>query len=338
MCLAAGFNFREGSRVLVNLPQSHVGGQAEELLTTLYEGGTAVVLDYFDPGRSLAAIRDHRVTLIGQIPAMFQFEWRHPAFATADLSSLETIVYGGQQVPAPFLEKLAQMAGRVGTGLGLTEAAGFCTYTAPGAPVEEMSASLGFDAPVYPMSIREPMREDGSAGAGLKNGETGHVCFSGPQTFRGYVNDSETTAQAISTDGYLYTGDLGFRDEHGLHLAGRAKWVIKVAGYQVFPGDVENHIAKLEQVAACGVTGAAHRTLTEAVVAFVEVKPGAELTVQALRRHARGMASYMRPLHYVLLGAGEMPLNRAVKVDYVRLSEMANQEISRLRAAGRWDV
>jgi acyl-CoA synthetase (AMP-forming)/AMP-acid ligase II len=105
----------------------------------------------------------------------------------------------------------------------------------------------------------------------------------------------------------------------------------------VFPGDVESHFAKLEQVAGCGVVGAEHRTLSEAVVAFIERKPGAELTVQQLKAHARGMASYMRPLHYVLLEQGQIPLNRAIKTDYVRLSQMAKEEIERLRAGGRWD-
>ncbi len=71
-----------------------------------------------------------------------------------DLSSLEVAIYGGQQVPRVFLEKLAEMAPRIGTGLGLTEAAGFCTYTAPGAAAEELAANIGRAMPVYPLSIR----------------------------------------------------------------------------------------------------------------------------------------------------------------------------------------
>lgn len=337
MCLGGAFGFREDMRVLVNLPPSHVGGQTEALMTTLFYGGTAVVLSAFDPARSLQAISQCRVNLIGQIPAMFQFEWRRPEYATADLSSLEIVLYGGQQAPLPVLERMAAMAPRLATGLGLTECAGFCTYTPPGMALADMAEAVGFDMPAYPMSIRREMRPDGSAGEELPDGEIGHVCFRGPQTFLGYVNDPEATRRAISTDGWLYTGDLGARGPHGLRLVGRAKWVIKPAGYQVFPGDVENHFLKLPPVAACGVVGAPHRTLSEAVVAFVECKPGASLTVQQLRQHARGIASYMRPLHYVLLEPGQLPLNRLAKTDYVRLSEMADQEIHNLRAAGRWD-
>lgn len=338
MCLGSAFGFREGMPLLVNLPPSHVGGQTEALMTSLFFGGPAIVLPVFDPAKSLAAIRDCKIRVIGQIPAMFYLEWRHPDFATADLSSLELALYGGQQVTPPFLKEMSRMAPRIGTGLGLTECAGFCTYTPAGMPVEEMAASLGFSHPAYPMSIREPLQAGGRAGRELPDGEIGYVCFHGPQTFLGYGNDPEATRQTISSDGYLYTGDLGSRGPWGLQLAGRAKWVIKPAGYQVFPGDVERHFAELPQVAACAAVGAPHRTLSEAIVMFVELKPGSQISLPELRRHARGIASYMRPLHYVKLEPGQLPVNRAVKLDYVRLSEMAREEVEKLRAAGRWDA
>jgi acyl-CoA synthetase (AMP-forming)/AMP-acid ligase II len=201
-----------------------------------------------------------------------------------------------------------------------------------------MQESLGFDMPVYPMSIRGEMKDDGEAGEELPDGEIGHICFRGPQTFLGYVNDPEATARTVSRDQFLYTGDMGSKDDSGLHLCGRAKWVIKPAGYQVFPGDVEDHICILEQVASCGAVGVEHRTLAEAIVAFVEPKAGAELTEKELRKHCRDLASYMRPLHYVLLAPGQLPLNRAIKIDYVRLRQLAIQEIENLRSRGRWDT
>jgi fatty-acyl-CoA synthase len=338
VCLGAAFEFQEDSRVLINLPPSHVGGQAELLMSALFWGGTAVLLDVFDPAKSLAAIEQRQVTLLGQIPAMFQFEWRLPDYAQRDLSSLRTVVYGGQQVSREFLEKMAAMAPRMATGLGLTESAGFCTYTPLVSDPAALEGTLGGAAPLYPLTIREPMRADGSAGAELPAGQVGHICFRGPQTFAGYLGDARATANTISTDGHLYTGDLGSLDSRGVRLAGRAKWVIKPAGYQVFPGDVEAHFLTHPKIAACSVVGAEHRTLSEAIVAFVEPKPGTELTVAELRRHARPLASYMRPLHYVLVTAGQLPLNRTAKVDTVRLQQLARDEIQALRARGRWDT
>jgi len=338
MCLGAAFTMDENTRMLVNLPPSHVGGQAEQLMTTFFYGGTVVLLHIFDPAKSLQAIQDFKVTVLGQIPAMFNLEWRLPDYEQYDLSSLELAICAGQQVPRQLVEKVATMAPQYPTGLGLTECAGFCTYTPLGASVDDLVSGVGYDMPVYPLSIREPMKEDGTAGAELPDGESGHICFRGPQTFLGYVNDPQATAKTLSEDGWLYTGDLGYWDEKGLHFSGRAKWVIKPKGYLVFPAQVEDHICELrDKVATAGVVGMDHDVWVEAVVAFVEKKPGEELTVAELEEHAQGIAAYMRPLHYVILESGQLPLNRVAKTDYVRLHEIAQEEVAQLRAEGGWD-
>lgn len=338
LCLGTAFEFNETQRVMINLPASHVGCQTELLMTCLFMGGTVVSLEVFDAGKTLEAIEKYKVTLLGQIPAMFHMLWRHPDYPKRDLSSLKVAVYGGQSVPRPFLEKLRTMAPKIGTGLGLTETSGFCTYTPLSGDVDEIAAGIGFPMPIYPMTIRAAMKADGSAGGELPEGSIGHVCFKGIQTFAGYVNDREATAAAISKDGYLYTGDLGWVDGKGLHFSGRAKFVIKPAGNQVFPGDIEEHFAKLaDKVAGCGVVGVDHALWSEAIVAFIEKRPGVELTEVELRRHARGLTSYMRPLHYVIVEPGALPLNRVAKVDTLRLREMAQAEVKALRERGRWD-
>jgi len=340
MCMCgAFFGGDNGSRTLVNLPPSHVGGQAEAMMSTFFGGGTAVLLEVFDAGRSMRAIQKHRVQILGQIPAMFNLEWMLKDYAGYDLSSLRSAAYGGHGVSRPFVDQLAAMAPVIGTGLGLTEAAGFCTYIqAGGEDRETILSGLGVDMPVYPCTIRKPMRNDGNAGDELPSGEIGHLCFLGAQTFLGYVNDPEATAKAISRDGYLYTGDLGFKDAAGLHLTGREKWVIKSFGYQIFPGDVESHICTLkEKVANCVAVGVAHEVISEAVVALVEKRPGVELTTQELERHARSLPTYMRPRHWIILEPGQVPLNRVVKPDYGKAQEMARQEIAGLRARGEWD-
>lgn len=322
---------------LVNLPPSHVGCQTELLMSTIFDGGCAVLISIFDPLRSVRAIADYKVTVIGQIPAMFQFEWRLKDFDSFDLSSLEFAAYGGQQVSPAFIAKMSQMAPNVGTGLGLTEAAGFCSYIrTPSARSGECAASLGVDMPVYPMTIRAAMQPNGEAGEELAAGELGHICFRGPQTFLGYVHDAEATALAISADGYLYTGDMGYRDATGLHMAGRCKLIMKPSGYQVFPGDVENHFNAMEGVALCAAIGVPHPITTEAIVAFVETQPGCTIEVSQLQRHARGLAVYMRPYHYVLLDPGQMPLNRVAKADYVVLRGRARIEVEALKEQARW--
>ena len=339
MCLGGGFGMTEKPRMLVNLPPSHVGGQAEQLMTPFFWGGDVVLLHIFDPEKSLRAIEQHKVDSFGQIPALFAMEWRLPNYKDFDLSSLRFALYGGQQVSRQFLEQLAAMCPKFGTGLGLTEMAGFCTYSPLDGTVDDILASVGFDMPVTPLSIRKPIRDDGTAGDELPDGEVGEICFSGPQVFIAYVNNEEAYRKTVSTDGVCYTGDLGYKSERGLQFSGRSKLVIKPKGYQVHPAQIENHFLDMkDHVAAAAAVGAPHEVFTEGVVLFVEKKPGATLTTAQLEEHAKGIAAYMRPTHYEILEAGTFPLNRVAKTDYVVLKDRAKEIAAALRAKGGWDA
>jgi acyl-CoA synthetase (AMP-forming)/AMP-acid ligase II len=338
LCLAGGCDWLNVQRMLVNLPPSHVGCQGEELMTTFFVGGTAVILSRFDAANSLEAVQRYKVESIGQIPSMFQLEWQLPNFADYDLSSLRNAMFGGQQVTRPFVEQLSQMAPFVATGLGMTEMAGFVTYTGLTNNVDNLVNGVGWPMPITPLSIRRPMKPDGMAGDELPRGETGEICFTGPQVFVAYVGNAEAYRQTVSSDGYYYSGDLGFLSEHGLVLAGRSKLVIKPKGYQVHPAQIEQHFAELAaDVAACAAVGQPHDLIGEAVVLFVAPQAGRELSHARLEQHAQGIASYMRPTHYVFLEAGGMPLNRVGKTDYQRIKQLAAAEVERLKLLGKWD-
>lgn len=339
MCLAGGFDMLDSPRMLVNLPPSHVGCQAEQLMTTLFSGGTAVVLPMFDAEGSLRAIEKYKVTCFGQIPALFALEWRLPNYKEFDLSSLRFALYGGQQVSRQFLEQLATMAPKFGTGLGLTEMAGFVTYSPLDGTVDDLLVGVGYDMPVTPLSIRQPMNDDGTAGAELPDGEPGEICFTGPQVFIAYVNNNEAYRKTVSTDGVCYTGDLGYKTPQGLMFSGRSKLVLKPKGYQVHPAQIENHFALLtEHVSCCGAVGHHHEVFSEGVILFVESKPGGKVTRELLEQHARGIAGYMRPQHYVILEPAGLPLNRSAKTDYVKLKELAAAEVAKLRDLKQWDL
>jgi fatty-acyl-CoA synthase len=339
MCLAAGFGLFDSPTMLVNLPPSHVGCQGEQLMTTFFSGQTAVILHVFDAEKTLKAIEKQKVDCFGQIPAMFNMQYRLPNFGEYDLSSVTRVLYGGQQVSNEFIRQLYENFPTVGTGLGLSEMAGFVTYTGMTDKIEQLSNTVGWWAPITPLTIRKPMNADGTAGEELPDGEAGDICFSGPQVFIDYVNNPEAYRKTVSTDGICYTGDLGCVTERGLMFAGRSKLVIKPKGYQVHPAQIESHFAELhEQVAVCGAVGATHDVFVEGIVLFMELKPNAELTREQLDSHAKGIAGYMRPSHYVMLEPGGFPLNRVAKTDYVRLSELAKQEVETLRSQGGWDI
>jgi acyl-CoA synthetase (AMP-forming)/AMP-acid ligase II len=337
--LCVGFELQTSDRMLINLPPSHVGCTTEQLGTVLFGGGVAIILHIFDPKLSLEAIQQHKATVCGQIPALFNMEWRLPDYGKYDLSSLRFAIYGGQAVPREFLVKMKAMAPRIGTGLGLTETAGFCTYTNVDADVDELAQGIGYDSPLCPLTIRDFMRVDGAAGAVKAKGEVGEICFSGPQIFLGYLRDPENTAKTISKDGVCYTGDVGYYDEKGLHFSGRGKLVIKPKGYQVFPDDVESHIsAKLKEKAGMiAIVGVEHEIFSEGIMAFVEVQEGKTITPEEVMEACGDISAYSRPSHVVILKQGEIPLNRVAKTDYLNLRDRAAAVVRELRAAGKWD-
>ena len=323
LVLRPGLKIESSDVFLLNLPPSHVGGQTEQLMTTFFMGGKIISMNLFNENQSLEAIEKYKVTCIGQIPALFNYQWDLPNYKDYDLSSLKFALYGGQSVSRQFLEKLSEMAPKFGTGLGLTETSGFCTFTPLDGTVDDILSSVGYAMPITPISIREPMNEDGTAGPEKPKGEPGEICFSGPQILLGYVNDPENTKKTISKDGWCYTGDLGYYDEKGLHFVGRTKLVIKPKGYQVFPTEVENYIQDnmKDKVNAVGVVGVKHEKHSEAIVAYVEKKEGVTLTEDDVKAVTKQMTAYKRPSLIQILEFDEMPLNRVNKTDYVRLKK-----------------
>jgi len=343
MCLARGFGLESSKRMLVNLPPSHVGCQAEQLMTTLFHGQTSVILHLFDAEKSLRAIQNYDVDSFGQVPAMFNLQYRLPNYDSFSLGSVRRVLFGGQQVSREFVRQLLHHYPMIGTGLGLSEMAGFVTYTGMTSNPEGLESTVGWWAPITPLSIRAPMQPDGLAGEELPHGEVGEICFAGPQVFIGYVNDEDAYRKTVSCDGICYTGDLGCITESGLQFRGRSKLVIKPKGYQVHPGQIEDHFSEVRDlIANCGAVGAPHAVYSEAIVLFVERQPKCNATDdeirQRLEQHAGGIAAYARPMHYVFLNAGNFPLNRIAKTDYVRLRELALEEIKRLQQEHQWDT
>ena len=338
--LLVGFEMSDKDRMCVNLPPSHVGCTTEQLATTIYGGGTCVILHIFDAEKTLDAIQKYNVTILGQIPALFAMQWRLPNYKDYDLSSLRFAIYGGQAVTRVFLEQLSAMAPEMGSGLGLTESAGFLTYTPHGGSVDDILASLGYDISISPISIREPMKVDGSAGEMKAPGEVGEICFSGPQVFLGYLGDEENTKKTISTDGICYTGDLGIYDDEGLHFAGRAKFLIKPKGYNVFPTEVEDFIERAfkGRVGTVSCVGIPHEVFTEGIMAFIEKKKGVEIAKEELEDAVKEIASYKRPSHYEIIEEGQTPLTRVGKTDYLALREQGITIVEKLRVNGGWDA
>ena len=136
------------TRALLHFPINHVAADVEIGYATLTVGGALVMMDRFDPAESLAMLSREKVTMWGQIPAMFLLQAGLPSFSTTDFSSLKVIVFGGAAPPMKLLRGLERIGKAVGaqllTGYGSTEACGFITYTRPDEPMEKLATSVGF--------------------------------------------------------------------------------------------------------------------------------------------------------------------------------------------------
>ena len=341
--LSRGTNLSSDMRVLINLPPSHVGCVTELFMTTTYRGGTSVFLRVFDVALTLEAIEKWSINALGQIPTQFRMLWAHKNYAKYNLGSLKFVAYAGSAVDVEFLKKLSKMAPRFGTGIGMTENAGFATFTPEGISIEEMAGQVGQAYPdLVPVTIRSPMKEDGSAGEELPVGEVGEICYHPPIVFLGYFNQHEETSKAISKEGILYTGDLGYFKEMGsyraLYLSGRRKFVIKQKGYNVFPDEIESFIVGMEGVDVAEVVGMPHRVFDEGIFAFVRPVAGISLTPEAVMDYCKSIAAYKRPQHVEIWPADKLlPLTRSTKVDKLALKELAEEIIKELREKGKWD-
>jgi len=343
--LARGIGLGGKDMIMVcNLPASHVAGTSEGPITTFYLGGTAILLSFFTPALTLDAAQKRRATVLGMIPTQYRMLWALPDYRQSDLSGLKYTIYAGSSVDIPFLNELSRMAPAFGTGLGMTENAGFATITPPGISVEEMAGQVGtFFPDVAVVSIRKPMNDDGAAGDELPDGELGEICYHPPIVFLGYYGQPEETAKAVSSEGILYTGDMGYFKNIGsyraLYLGGRRKFMVKQKGYNVFPDEVSAYISDHPKVAMAEVVGAPHRLFDEGILAFVQPKPGVVLTEEEILEHCRSIASYKRPQHVEIWPPDKpWPLTRMGKVDKVELQSLAVTITGKLRESGSWDA
>lgn len=262
------------------LPLFHIFGLQVVLAASLAAGATVRLRSRFDPEEPLDGI-----TLVSGVPPMFD-AW---AAAAISFDGVRLIVSGAAPLSARTVVGFESVTGRaISQGYGLTEAS----------PV--VTSGLLLDQP-DPLSVGMPfpgieVRLADVEGFDVLQGDPGEILVRGPNVFSGYDGDPEATAFVLA-DGWLHTGDVGVADEQGrLYLVDRAKDVIIVSGFNVFPGEVEEVLAAHEAVAAVGVVGVADAATGEAVKAVVVRRPGAKAGADELVAWCRArLARYKCP-------------------------------------------
>jgi fatty-acyl-CoA synthase len=280
---------------LAVLPFFHVTGMQGGMNAPIYTGATIVLLPRWDRGVAAELIKRNRVTALGMVPTMVVDLLSSPDLATYDLSSIRRIGGGGAAMPEAIAQKLKDLCGLdFIEGYGLSETMAPTHVNPPQRPKKQCLGIPYFNTEsrvVNPDTLVE-----------LPPGETGEIISSGPQVFDGYWNNPEANAACfVELDGrrFFRTGDLGRTDEDGyFFLVDRLKRMINVAGFKVWPAEVEAMLYAHPAIHEAVIISCKDPRRGEAAKAVVVLKPSARGTVDeaALSRWAHdNMAAYKVP-------------------------------------------
>jgi long-chain acyl-CoA synthetase len=262
------WKYREGMIYLSPAPLYHSAPQAAVSLT-IRNGGTAVIMEHFDPEAYLALVERHKVTHSQLVPTMFSRMLKLPDEARAryDLSSLEIAIHAAAPCPIPVKRQMIEWWGPIiQEYYGATEALGFTACDSA-----EWLAHPGTVGRVVLGDLHvldEEMKP-------VPRGEPGTLWFKTATPFE-YFHDPEKTAEARSADGSMSTvGDVGYLDEDGfLHLTDRRTFMIISGGVNIYPQECENLLITHPKVADAAVFGVPNEDLGEEVKAVVQPMPG----------------------------------------------------------------
>jgi len=286
-------------RYLVANPFFHTFGYKAGILACLVSGAALVPQPVFDAGEAMRLVAAERITVLPGAPTIYQMILDHPGRGALDLSSLRLAVTGAADVPVALIERMRRELSfeTVLTAYGLTEAV-VATMCRPGDAPAVISGTSGRAA----------------AGFEVRIGPSEEILLRGPNMMLGYLDDPEATAAAIDADGWLHTGDAGRLDGAGnLTITGRLKDMYICGGFNVYPAEVEQVLARLDGVADSAVVGMPDPRLGEVGRAFVVPRPGVALAEEDVLAFCRErLANYKVPRRVEF--RGELPRNPSGKV------------------------
>jgi len=257
-------------RYLIVNPFFHSFGYKAGLLACLLTGASVIPQRTFDVAEAMRLIEAERITVFPGAPTVYTSMLDHPDRARRDLSSLRLAVTGAAVVPVALVERMrAELSVDVVlTAYGLTEAV-VVTMCRPGDDPRTVATTSGRATAGFEIAI-------GPAGQAPRE-RTGEILLRGPNVMLGYLDDADATAEAIDSDGWLHTGDVGYLDERGyLTITDRLKDMYISGGFNVYPAEVEQALTSHPSVAEAAVIGVADGRLGEVGKAFVVLRPGAD--------------------------------------------------------------
>ncbi|RXG88012.1 class I adenylate-forming enzyme family protein [Bradyrhizobium zhanjiangense] len=310
-------NMTSDDHVLTVLPFFHVGGLNIQTTPALQLGATVTIHARFIPDTALAAIERERPTLTVMVPAIIQAVSEHPAWATADLSSLKAVATGSTIVPPHLIDRFTARGVPVLQVYGSTETCPIAVYTRLGGDLSRVGstglAGLCCEAKVVDQ-----------AGAEVPAGTPGEIAVRGANVFFEYWGNADATREALQ-DGWYRTGDIGLCDADGYFwVRDRKKNLIISGGENVYPAEVERVLLEHPDVSECAVIGRPDPRWDEVPVAYVIRRSGSHLEADELSRHIQAqLARFKVPRDIVFVT--DLPRTALGKVQHFLLKQLDAQ-------------
>jgi acyl-CoA synthetase (AMP-forming)/AMP-acid ligase II len=313
-------NLREGDRYLIVNPFFHLFGYKAGWVASLLQGATIFPMPVFDVEAALAHIEHDRISFIPGPPTIYQSLLSAIATAPRDTSSLRVAVTGAATVPPVLVERMQSELGftTVVTGYGMTEC-GTITMCRSGDPIDLIATSCGRAMPG--LEVRT-VADDGTPVAA---GETGEILVRGYGVMAGYLDDPQATTEAIDSDGWLHTGDVGVLDANGyLRITDRKKDMYISGGFNCYPAEIEKLLARHPAIEMVAVIGVPDERMGEVGRAFAVLRPGQHADEAAIIAWAReNIANYKVPRRVII--TTDLPRNAAGKVVKTELARWEQQ-------------
>ena len=293
---------------LCALPMTHIFALTACALLGIAKGSLLILVP--NPrditGFIKTLIKHPNINIFPGVNTLFHALIHRPEFKKVKLPNLLVTIGGGMAVHKKTADHWQALTGvPIAQGYGLSETSPVvCVNT----PLEKhFTGHIGMPLPSTNVVILDDDEVE------MPFGTPGEICISGPQVMPGYWNKPEETSHCMTADGFFKSGDIGFiTDEGYVEIVDRKKDMIVVAGFKVFPNDVEDHLSQMDGIRECAVIGVPHRKLGEIVKAYV-VRDNHHLTEADILRYCKDhMTSYKRPRKVVFID--ELPKSNVGKI------------------------
>ncbi len=323
--IADCMKFSEKDRLCIPVPFFHCFGMVLAITACVSHGAAMIPIEYFNALKVMEAIQKEKCTAVHGVPTMFIAMLEHPQFSEFDFSTMRTGIMAGSPCPIKVMQQVVDdmHMSEITSVYGLTESSPGCTQTRVNDSLEKRVSSVGKPLPFVECRIVDP-----ETGETLPENVPGEFMARGYNIMKGYYKMPEATAQAITEDGWLHSGDIATLDEDGYyHITGRLKDMIIRGGENIYPKEIEEFLYTNPKISDVQVIAIPSRKYGEEVMAYVILKEGEQASEDELKDFCMAsLARHKCPKHIRTIDA--FPMTASGKIQKFKLREMAVEELN----------